>query len=166
MGSADGKTTDTTKAYLETNGPNGGPSVTFFPTSSYPWGNRWWTIAWTLEKDGSGHGQYYATYSLNYTILGYAWLSQPSQTTQIAQGEGYQGDPNGYCPRLIEALYGTNGNLGNLSWDASTEMEIANTNGNWVLWVPNNIDTTKYVTSPYAMVTYHQDDAFDGYGGG
>jgi hypothetical protein len=162
VGTADQTTTTTTQVYAESADQYGGPNLKLFSVSGFPLGNRWFSVTYTGESNGS-YGYYIGTYSLSYDTLWTSWMIDPHYSLQAAQAEGYS-DVDA-CPTFVDGLFGTNGNQSSPSWNSSTELEIdTNTSGD-VLWTPSAIATSPHTYSPpYSIHNYSDDDAFNSTG--
>lgn len=162
VGNGDGNQTDTTKVYAETNGPNGGPDVYSY---SYPWGNRYFTNEFVDEFDSQGRGLYYSWYSLNYQVLGHAYLIDPLDVRQDATIEGHEDlHDSSYCPSIGGIEFGTTGTPG--SWTTATQLAIYNDQEQYPGWTPSHVAATNITSGPYHINVANYTNAFGAYGGG
>ncbi|MGH9091794.1 MAG: hypothetical protein ACRDZR_10530 [Acidimicrobiales bacterium] len=171
VGDLDGQKTNNVEVYDELAGPN----TKTYPNATITWypdlalGNHYFTDSYTGEKGDGGRGLYEGTYSLDYKNLGTSWMVDPSYTQQESNDEGGLQAESGWCPQFGEMLFGTNGDVFDIQWTASTEMLIYDNtyNGDWEAWTPSAIATSNITNDPpYGVLVLSQDDAWDSYGGG
>lgn len=168
VGAIDGTDKGSVMAYAEVLSPLvSAPTIYWYPTAQYPWGNRFFTVYWTGMYEDGGRGVYNATITVAGDVIGSSAMIDPMYVRQKATIEGEQVNGN-WCPYQVWGLFGSNGDTSNIGWDNSTILQIWTNDSSDIIkpWTPANIDTRQFSSSVYNLYTYNDDDVFRSSGGG
>ena len=157
IGSADGYTETAETMYAEIEDPSY-PDAHLMLYPSYGLGNQFFESTETTTTSGN-RGLYYMFD--NSTLIGEAYLLNPTDTYQEALLEMYGASSSAACPTSSGSLFGTEGTAG--EYDAASEIFIIRHGYVSDTW-GTEISTTKVTNSPYSGTWWQNYYAFTGKG--
>jgi hypothetical protein len=157
IGSADGHTETGEVMYAELEDPTY-PDGDLLLYPSYGLGNQFFESTMTTTTSGS-YGLYYMFD--NSTLIGEAYLLNPTDTDQQAVLESYGASSSAACPTAAGALFGTEGTAD--EYDPASEIFIIRHGYISDTW-GTEISTTKVANSPYSGTWWQNYYAFTGKG--
>lgn len=157
IGSADGHTETAETMYAELE-DSSYPAADLLLYPSYGLGNQFFESSETTTTSGSS-GLYYMFD--NSTLIGEAYLLNPTNTIQEALLEMYGASSSAACPTSSGSLFGTEGTAG--VYDAASEIYIIRHGYVSDTW-GTEISTTKVANSPYSGTWWQNYYAFTGKG--
>ena len=157
IGSADGSTETAETMYAEIEDPSY-PDAHLMLYPSYGLGNQFFESSETTTTSGS-RGLYYMFD--NSTLIGEAYLENPTDTYQQAVLESYGASSSAACPTSSGSLFGTEGTAGD--YDSATELFIIRHGYEPDTW-GTEISTSELADSPYSGTWWQNYDAFEAKG--